>query len=71
MLRFAMMSGAIAGAVGAVRGLGRSSARQEAEADPAIRDAGTASMDHPPTDWDMTDETCDESFPASDPPGNY
>jgi hypothetical protein len=24
-----------------------------------------------PLGWDLQDETVDESFPASDPPGNY
>ncbi|PTE20465.1 hypothetical protein C5F48_17385 [Cereibacter changlensis JA139] len=36
-----------------------------------IRNAGTRSMQTPPRDWDETDEELDESFPASDPPGNY
>ncbi|WP_425434917.1 hypothetical protein [Natronohydrobacter thiooxidans] len=36
-----------------------------------IRDAGRREMKAPPKDWDMVDERGDESFPASDPPGNY
>ena len=36
-----------------------------------VRPAGRKSMDMPPSTWSKTDEEVDESFPASDPPGNY
>ncbi|MFJ1292392.1 hypothetical protein [Paracoccus yeei] len=36
-----------------------------------IRPAGPSAMREPPPDWDEVDEQVDESFPASDPPGNY
>ena len=36
-----------------------------------VRTAGRKEMQNPPSDWDMVDEQSDESFPASDPPGNY
>lgn len=36
-----------------------------------VRDAGPQNMETPPRRWDMVDETSDESFPASDPPGGY
>lgn len=38
---------------------------------PEVRNAGTDSMTAPPKSWDKVDEQADESFPASDPPGNY
>ncbi|MBM3606588.1 MAG: hypothetical protein FJX25_18330 [Alphaproteobacteria bacterium] len=36
-----------------------------------VRDAGPEQMKSPPQDWDIVDETVDESFPASDPPSTY
>jgi hypothetical protein len=36
-----------------------------------VRTAGRKEMTAPPKDWDIVDEQSDESFPASDPPGNY
>lgn len=39
---------------------------------PPIRDAGPAAMrDKPVRNWSGTDQAMDESFPASDAPGNY
>lgn len=40
-------------------------------ATPPVRDAGPDAMVAPPRKWDMVDQQADESFPASDPPGNY
>lgn len=36
-----------------------------------VRVAGRKEMQIPPKTWDIVDEESDESFPASDPPGNY
>ncbi|MEJ0060904.1 MAG: hypothetical protein WDM79_15555 [Terricaulis sp.] len=36
-----------------------------------VRDAGPEHMENPPRRWDPIDQQADESFPASDPPGNY
>ena len=38
---------------------------------PEVRNAGPDDMAAPPKRWDMVDQQADESFPASDPPGNY
>lgn len=38
---------------------------------PEVRPAGPESQQFPPRKWDKVDEEVDESFPASDPPGNY
>jgi hypothetical protein len=38
---------------------------------PRIRPSGPAEMSNPPRQWDDIDEQSDQSFPASDPPGNY
>ncbi|MEZ5945408.1 MAG: hypothetical protein R3C13_11300 [Hyphomonas sp.] len=35
-----------------------------------IRPAGPENMEDPPEEWDKVDEESDESFPASNPPGN-
>jgi len=39
--------------------------------DDYVRVAGRKEMQMPPKKWDKVDEESDESFPASDPPGNY
>ena len=35
----------------------------------SARSAGPEAMRDPPKEWDQTDQSMDESFPASDPPG--
>lgn len=55
----------------------RSEAPTPAEPEPGqspdqdIRPAGPKDMDIKPRGWSKTDQELDESFPASDPPGNY
>ena len=42
------------------------------QGDATIRDAGPDAMRDPSHEpWSATDQELDESFPASDPPGNY
>lgn len=36
-----------------------------------VRSAGVEGMRSDPRKWDRTDQTSDESFPASDPPATY
>ncbi|HVR90197.1 MAG TPA: hypothetical protein VHG29_03750 [Novosphingobium sp.] len=36
-----------------------------------VRNAGPEAMRSDPPEWEKTDQESDESFPASDPPGNY
>lgn len=56
----------------AARNLCHAMARRPADqGTPHIRTAGRREMKHPPRNWDIVDEQGDESFPASDPPGNY
>ena len=51
------------------------SALSAGEADPGdltwVRNAGPEAMRSNPPQWDKEDQASDESFPASDPPGNY
>ncbi len=49
----------------------RSAHAAATKAFPPVRDAGTEEMIFKPLHWDLQDETVDQSFPASDPPGNY
>lgn len=57
-------------------GTDRPGTADHGEADPKrshdyVRPAGPGAMKDKPGDWDIVDEEADESFPASDPPGNY
>ncbi|MGE0597355.1 MAG: hypothetical protein AB7P07_13410 [Hyphomonadaceae bacterium] len=65
-----------AGLIGTGIAIGRFLAETEPDAGeagkpPKVRDAGPEAMSVPPKRWDTVDEQSDESFPASDPPGNY
>ena len=78
LLRLALFGGL---AYGAWRVLGGSGRRSNAAFSPGqgangnatqVREAGPHAMrDAPNGEWSMVDEQSDESFPASDPPGNY
>jgi hypothetical protein len=39
--------------------------------EPLVREAGPEAMRDPPSGWSTLDQQDDESFPASDSPGNY
>ncbi len=56
---------------GAALMAGASHSRKLRTAMPPVRNAGADEMDNPPPDWDKDDDVVDQSFPASDPPGNY
>ena len=69
-----------AGLLGAGIMIGRALSRSRDEgiqqaakppATPKVRDAGPEAMSSAPKRWDVVDQQADESFPASDPPGNY
>jgi hypothetical protein len=45
--------------------------QEPAEDHSHVRPAGSKRTDIPPGTWSETAEEVDESFPASDPPGNY
>ena len=49
----------------------RAREEEETHADDYVRPAGRKEMKIPPREWTKVDEESDESFPASDPPGNY
>ena len=72
-----LVAGAGMLALSAVKGAKRAQAMEAAErtrvkrGEGPIRAAGPEAMEFPPKRWDMVDEQADQSFPASDPPGNY
>lgn len=74
LLKFALLAG-----LGTALWKGRGPRRADADVDDRapvgssgiVRDAGPQEQHLDPGDWDLVDEQMDESFPASDPPGNY
>ncbi|NCP13656.1 MAG: hypothetical protein GW858_05760 [Sphingomonadales bacterium] len=79
-MRFILSLLAIGGAAYALtRKAGRSASGNAAYADGQprkahddVRDAGPDAMRDPPSGrWSEVDQASDQSFPASDPPGNY
>lgn len=61
----------VGGGVLAYRVMQKRQAQQQRPPLPEVRDAGPEAMNDPPKRWGMVDQQADESFPASDPPGNY
>jgi hypothetical protein len=78
MSRFSSFLGAI-GVIGASAAISYALAKRTqpvpndgtSPAPDMVRDAGPEAMANPPRRWDQVDQQADESFPASDPPGNY
>lgn len=68
--RIAMIAGLAVATLAMFSMLMRRRAEMEADYIP-IRAAGPENMRFTPKDWDIIDEQVDQSFPASDPPGNY
>lgn len=73
-----LVAGAGMPALSAAKGARRAAALEAAERtrvarrrEGPVRAAGPGAMEFPPDRWDMVDEQADQSFPASDPPGNY
>lgn len=69
----ALLTIALAGTAYALRPRPERSRRQSSTRSPyfPVRNAGPKEMSLPQRRWDRVDEMVDETFPASDPPGNY